>query len=105
MSNGKLDTSGVFSPLEIESNETHLSLPTDAVKFHKNGVVFECGKAIPIWTEMTVDLRSPRDGKRIRGNGVVVACHGNRHSGFSVAMVFLNLTPQSSRALNALAFA
>lgn len=105
MSTSKLDTSGVFGPLEIDSGSTHLSLPTGAVQFHKNGMVFDCNKAIPVWTEMTVEMHSPRDGKRVHCNGVVVTCEGTPKTGYTVAMVFLNLTPRAARAMNALAYA
>ena len=105
MSTSKSDTSGVFQPLTIESAETSLSLSADAVRIRKNGIEFRCDKAIPAWTEMTVDLHSPRDGKRVQCTGVVVACQGNRHAGHMVAMVFVNLSSQAQENLSLLAFA
>lgn len=105
MSTSKLDTSGVFDPVKVDACETHLSLPAEAVRFHRNGMVFPCNKPIPVWTEMTVELHSPRNGKRIRCTGVVVTCQGDEPRGYSVAMVFLHLSPQSARALTTLAYA
>lgn len=105
MSSSKLDTSGVFASREVGNSETHLSLPIDSVQFHKNGVVFPCGRSIPVWREMTVELFSPKNGKRIQCTGVVVACEGKPKAGYSVSMVFLNLSPRSSKALSAMAVA
>jgi hypothetical protein len=103
MSSSKLDTSGVFES-SSGSSETHLSLPADAVQFHKNGIVFPCGRAIPVWREMTVDLHSPRNGKHLSCTGVVVACQGVPPDGYQVSMVFLNLSPRSARTLSAMAY-
>lgn len=105
MSTSKSDTSGIFAPLTVESAETRLSLAADAVRIRKNGIEFKCGKPLPDWTEMTVDLHSPRDGKRVQCTGVVVACQGNRHSGYTVSMVFVNLTRQAQANLSLLAYA
>lgn len=105
MSSSKLDTSGIFSSFEVGTSETHLSLPIDSVQFHKNGVVFPCGRSIPVWREMTVELCSPKKAGPIQCTGVVVACEGTPKGGYSVSMVFLNLTPGSSKALNALSVA
>ena len=58
---------------------------------------------IPAWTEMTVDLHSARDAKKVRATGIVVECNGNRHSGYSVSMIFMNLSRQSQERLSQLA--
>src|SRR5262245_12498236 len=88
MSTTKLDTSGIFQPTKISSAQTRLALPSTAIRFRKNGIEFRADKPIPAWTEMTVDLQSPVDGKRVHCTGVVVDCAGNRHSGYLVSMVF-----------------
>jgi hypothetical protein len=36
---------------------------------------------------------------------VVVACDGNRHSGYAVSLLFMNLSRQSTEQLSALASA
>jgi len=105
MSTSKSDTSGIFAPLTVKSGETNLTLPAHAVRIRKNGIEFKCGKPIPAWTEMKVDLHSPRDGKRVQCTGVVVACQGNRHAGYTVSMVFMNLSPRAQENLSLLAYA
>lgn len=105
MSSSRSDTSGVFSHFDQTNSETHLSLPVDEVQFHKNGIVFPCGRSIPVWREMTVELRSPRTGKTLECTGVVVACEGRPKAGYAVSMIFLNLNSQDARALNAMAAA
>jgi hypothetical protein len=103
MSSGKLDRSGVFQPVTVRSAETNLSLPTSSVHVRKNGIEFITSNAIPAWTEMTVDLFSPGDAKKIHCTGVVVGCTGNRHSGYVVSMLFMNLTRQAQERLNMMA--
>ncbi|MBM3834521.1 MAG: hypothetical protein FJ403_14870 [Verrucomicrobia bacterium] len=104
MSTSKLDRSGIFQPLKIESQQTRLSLPANAIRFRKNGIEFRSEKPIPNWTEMTVDLQSPKDGKKVHCTGVVVDCQGNRHAGYYVSMVFMNLSRQSRERLTQLAY-
>jgi hypothetical protein len=103
MSTSKLDTSGVFHPLKIQSQQTRLTLPSHAVRIRKNGIEFRTAHAISAWTEMTVDLYSPADGKKIHCTAIVVACNGNRHTGYAVSMLFLNLSRQSQERLAELA--
>ncbi len=103
MSTTKLDTSGVFRPVTIHSHQTKLVLSAGDVVIRKNGIEFLSPDAFPAWTELTVDLRSPDHGRPVRGNGVVVDCTGNRHSGYVVSLVFMNLTRESQARLAQLA--
>ena len=104
MSTTKLDTSGAFQPVTVQTPSTHLSLPAHSVRISKNGVEFLSAKPVPAWTEMTVDLHSAGDAKKVRATGIVVECNGNRHSGYSVSMIFINLSRQSQERLSQLAY-
>jgi hypothetical protein len=104
MSTSKLDTSGIFQQPKISTSQTRLSLPASAIRFRKNGIEFRTDSPIPAWTEMTVDLQSPTDGKKVHCTGVVVDCSGNRHAGYLVSMVFMNMSRQSQERFNQLAF-
>lgn len=99
MSASKLDASSAFKPVTVESSELQLSLPSNAVRVHKNGIEFRAAKPIAVWKEMTVSLVSPDDPRKLDFNGVVVACNGNRHSGFVISMVFTSLSRQSQERL------
>ncbi len=103
MSTSKLDTSGVFQPFKVQAPQTRLTLPLSAIQFRRNGIEFQSQQALASWKEMAVDLQSPADGKKIHCTGVVVACHGNRHTGYSVSMLFMNLSRQSQERLERLA--
>jgi hypothetical protein len=103
MSASKLDRSGAFKPVSVESPQIQLSLPAHAVRIHKSGIEFRAANSIPVWNEMTVSLQSPGDRKKVNFNGVVVACHGNRHSGYLVSMVITSLSKQSQERLQVLA--
>jgi len=104
MSTSKLDTSGVFQPLTLKTSSTQLSLSSDDVRIRKSGIEFLTSTPLPAWTEMTVELQSPRDGKKLRATGVVVDCLGNRHSGYAVSMIFMNLSRQAQAHLSTLAY-
>ncbi|MGV3774227.1 MAG: PilZ domain-containing protein [Verrucomicrobiales bacterium] len=104
MSTSKLDTSGVFHNVKLHSEQTRLTLPAHAVRIRKNGIEFRSEKSIPVWTEMSVDLFSDSDAKKVHCTGVVVACSGNRHTGYVVSMVFMNLSRQAQERLDTLAF-
>jgi hypothetical protein len=52
---------------------------------------------------MTVALQSPRDGSAVQCHGVVIACSGNKHTGYRVAMVFTGLSKQAQTRLTSMA--
>ena len=52
---------------------------------------------------MTVSLQSPSQTRKLNCSGVVVACDGTRHAGYTVSMLFLSLTRQAQQDLNLLA--
>jgi len=104
MSARKVDGSAEFQNLTVHSRQTRLSLAPHEVRVRKNGVEFRSASPITAWTEMTVTLQSTRDSGRVHCTGVVVACTGNRHNGYTVSMVFTSLSKQSQARLNVLAF-
>src|SRR5678816_4110332 len=73
MSTSKLDTSSAFQPVTVHVQHTRLNVPASGVRIRKNGIEFRISAPIPTWTEMSVDLESPGNGKRLRCRGVVVA--------------------------------
>ncbi len=104
MSTSKLDTSGIFQLLKVDQNQTRLTLPADSVCIRKNGIEFQSHRPIPVWREMTVDLYTSFESKKIHCTGVIVACTGNRNMGYSVSMVFTNLSKAAQERLDLLAF-
>jgi hypothetical protein len=82
--------------------QMRLSLPSNAVRIRKSGIEFRTTHPIPAWTEMTLDLQRP-DAKKFHCTGVVVACEGNRHSGYSVSLLFTNLSRHSQALLSSFA--
>lgn len=103
MSSSKADTSGIFEPVTVQGNQTKLSLPPDAVRIRRNGIEFRSSAPIPVWTELTVSLQSPGEAARVNCSGVIVECSGNRHTGFAISLLFMNLTPQSQQKISLLA--
>lgn len=104
MSTSKFDTSGVFQPVTLKAPSTHLNLSASDVRIRKNGIEFLHSAPLTPWAEMTVELVSPRNGKKVRATGIVVDCIGNRESGYSVSMIFMDLSRQSQVHLSSLAF-
>jgi len=87
----------------VEGRQSRLVLSTDAVSMHKSGIEFRSPTPFNEWTEMTVSLQSPRDGSRLQCSGVVVACSGNKHTGYRVSMVFTHISNQAQARLNSMA--
>jgi len=105
MSARKIDTGTSFSPtVTVQSRQTCLSLAPDQVRVRRNGVEFRSDSPISAWTEMTVTLQSNKDAGRVNCTGVVVACNGNRHNGYTVSMVFTSMSKQAQARLDLLAY-
>ena len=92
MSARKLEpSSSGFSDVKVQARATSLTLPASTVSLSKNGIEFRSPTAIAPWTEMTLDLQPAGNARKLHCTGVVVACHGNRHSGYLVSMLFTGL--------------
>lgn len=104
MSARKIESTSVFTPVTLSNRQTRLNLSASDVCIRKNGVEFRSSTPIAAWTEMTVTLQSNRDAGKVNCTGVIVACTGNRHGGYTVSMVFTGLSKQSQAKLNLLAY-
>jgi len=91
--------------LNVSSRETTLELASDKVSVRKSGIEFRSPTPFKEWSEMTVTLHSPLDGRNVTCHGVIVACTGTKHAGYLVAMVFTSLTKQAQARLTSLAHA
>jgi hypothetical protein len=105
MSARKVQATGPFHEVTVEARQTRLSLSPDSVIIHKNGIEFRSAAPFSEWAEMTLTLQSPGDGGRVHCTGVVIACTGNRHTGYHVSMVFTGLSKQAQARLDTLAHA
>lgn len=85
-------------PVNVQARQERLSLSHDSVVIHKSGIEFRSPTALTAWTEMTVELRTRENG-RINCTGVVIACAGNKHTGYHVSMVFTNMSRQAQSRL------
>jgi hypothetical protein len=104
MSGSKLGNAGDFQPVTVQAQATRLDLPANSIQIRRNGIEFRSQSPFPVWTEMTVSLQTPLDPKKLECTGVVVACHGSRHAGYTVSMVFTNLSRHTQARLSALAY-
>jgi hypothetical protein len=89
--------------MTVTGRQSRLELSTDAVSVHKSGIEFRSPTPFHEWTEMTVALHSPSGGGRLQCSGVVIACSGNKHSGYRVSMVFTHISEQAQARLNSMA--
>ena len=94
---------GSSGSVSVTGREAALELSPEKVSVHKNGIEFRSPTPFHEWSEMTVALQSPADGSQLSCHGVVVACAGNKHTGYNVSMLFTSLTPQAERQLGAMA--
>jgi hypothetical protein len=95
--------SSLQSPVTITGRQAHLELSAETVSIHKSGIEFRSPSPFKEWTEMTVALHSPRDDGKLQCNGVVIACSGNKHSGYRVSLVFTDMSKQAQTLLNSMA--
>jgi hypothetical protein len=103
MSARKLVNSTFLVPFSVQTQTTRLELAAASVRFRKNGIEFQSDTPFATWTEMTVALETPLASKKLQCTGVVVDCQGNRHQGYRVSMIFIDLSPQAQARLEALA--
>ena len=105
MSARRAEIPGSINHVTVEARQTRLSLSPDSVVFHKGGIEFRSATPFSLWAEMTLTLQSPLDHAKFHCNGVVIACTGNKHTGYHVSMVFTGLSKQAEARLTALTFA
>ena len=99
MSARKIAIAGsVPSALTVSARQARLSLSHEAVSIHKNGIEFRSPTPFNTWTEMTVELQTPDNG-RVNCTGVVIACTGNKHTGYHVSMIFTEMSRQAQSRL------
>ena len=89
--------------VRVEAQQARLELSADSVSVHKGGIEFRSPTPFREWAEMTVSLQSPHGGGKIHCAGVVIACSGNKHTGYNISMVFTGMTRQAQERLNAMA--
>jgi hypothetical protein len=100
-----LDSPDGFPSLAVEAGQIHLRLSENEVVIRKHGVEFLSTRPVPLWAEVTVDLRSPLSERPLRANGVVVDCTGSPHTGYTISVLFLDLPLESRDHLHELALA
>jgi hypothetical protein len=105
MSARKAEVTNSLQHVTLEARQTRLSLSSDSVIIHRNGIEFRSTTAFSPWAEMTLTLQSPPDAAKVHCNGVVISCTGNKHTGYHVSMVFTGLSRQAEARLSALALA
>ncbi len=103
MSARKIGSAGAFQQnVTVQTRQTRLTLSPDSVVIHKGGIEFRSPTPLAVWTEMTMTLDSPDNGK-VHCSGVIVACTGNKHTGYNISMVFTDLTKQAQARLDVMA--
>src|ERR1039457_6871470 len=101
MSAKKFESADSFQQrITVEGRQSRLELSAESVFIHKSGIEFRSPTPFNPWTEMTVGLQSPRDGGRVQCSGVVIACSGNKHTGYGVSLVFTGMSDPKSNRLN-----
>ena len=87
----------------VQGRQARLTLSHDTVVIHKGGIEFNSPTPFAAWTEMTVELESPDNG-RVHCTGVVISCSGNKHTGYHVSLVFTSLSKQAQARLTTMAY-
>jgi hypothetical protein len=90
--------------ITMEGRHARLELSAESVSVHKSGIEFRSPTPFKEWTEMTVAISSPRASGKLQCSGVVIACSGNKHTGYRVSMIFTSLSKQAQARLDSMAF-
>jgi hypothetical protein len=88
----------------MEGRKARLELSVESVSVHKNGIEFRSPTPFKEWTEMTMAISSPRASGKLQCSGVVIACSGNKHTGYRVSMIFTSLSKQAQTRLDSMAY-
>ena len=94
--------SSLEQPVTVKARQASLELSADTVVVCKCGIEFRSPTPFSAWTEMTITLQSPDNGK-VHCSGVVIGCAGNKHAGYHVSMVFTSLSKQAQARLTMMA--
>ena len=89
-----------LNPLAVQSPETTLSLGAGQYTLWQSGIEFHSAKPLTLWNEMAVEVTTTADQKKINVHGIVVESRGDRHGGYAITMVFMNLTKQAHGLLS-----
>lgn len=98
------NTNSASQQVTLQARQARLSLSPNSVILHKNGIEFRSTTPFSTWTEMTLTLQSPREDGKVHCNGVVIACTGNKHTGYHVSVVFTSLSKQAQARLSTMAY-
>jgi hypothetical protein len=98
---GSLDS--LQQKVTIGSRQVSLDLSAESISVHKSGIEFRSPTPFNEWAEMTVAISSPHDGGNLQCSGVVIACSGNKHTGYRVSLVFTNVSKQAQARLDTMA--
>jgi hypothetical protein len=105
MSARKAEPGSITHQVTLDAPQKQLHLSPSSIVLRKSGIEFRSPSSFPSWTEVTLTLCSPFDGGKIRCNGVVISCTGNKHAGYHISMLFTNLSKQAEARLSAMALA
>jgi hypothetical protein len=103
MSARKAVNNSPVNHVTLEGRQARLALSPHSVVFHKSGIEFRSTTPFTPWTEMTLTMQSPQDHGRLHCTGVVIACTGNKHSGYHVSMIFTGLSKHAEERLSSMA--
>jgi len=103
MSAKKFESADSFQKVTVEGRQSRLELSEEEVVIRKGGIEFRSPVPFNPWTEMTIALQSPREGSRIQCSGVVIACSGNKHTGYRISLVFTSMSRQAQSRLSLMA--
>lgn len=103
MGASRIDQGRVLPQVVVDTPHTRFQVPLTAMSLRRHGVEFRSPSPLSAWTEMRVTVAVPGEGEAVGCTGVVVACDGNRHTGYRVSLLFLSLSHQAEERLRVMA--
>lgn len=93
----RFDLPNGVNPVRVSGKDFQLDLGLESLVARRNGIEFKSDNPLPIWRELNVVLHTDQDSPPHRCNGIVVSCTGDRHLGYSICLLFLNLPPSAEQ--------
>ena len=103
MSARRIQGGSLQDEVTLQARETRLTLSQDSVVLSPNGIEFRSLSPYVRWTELTLALQPAGGEGKISCSGVVVACSGNKHTGYHVSVLFTALSKQAQSRINQIA--
>ena len=89
--------------MHVKAKNIEFSVQPEAFIVQSNGAEFLSPEALPVWSELTIELPSPVDQSPIHCSGIVVGCNGSKANRIVVSILFVGMDSKATAIIERLA--